>query len=447
MTTTTATTAVLPSQPVRLKLNPLQQWQIFRNPRAMHDWVREHYGDMVILHFQGRDHFAVLSPKAARAVFSADPDNYEVFWRESFTNLMGEEQIWVLTGEQHRRERNLCAPAVHASHFRAYGSVIREIVRDHLKKWQPGQKIKARDTTLLILLDVIMRLVFGVEEADFMEEGRVLFEEWRVAAHPLVVFFPALQKPWFPLWRRYQKAVAAITNWMERFFAARRARPAPGGDSDMLGALMNSRDENGQPVSDEHIRNELKAVLSAGHETTAGALGWAMYELARNPHVMEKLRAELAPLGPDFDPSLALTLPYLDAVCKETLRLHTHLSECGRIAIQPMQVLGHQIAAGQAMVIAISGIHHDPNLYPEPNVFRPERFLERKYDLFEFLPYGGGHRRCLGAALAEYTLRIALAEIVLGWDFEPNGVDRDVRLNVANGPQKGIPIRIKGRRK
>ena len=442
--TITTTTAALPAQPVRLKLNPLQQWQLFHDPRTVHDRIRDQYGDMVIVNLQGRDCSAVLSAQAARAVFSADPDNYEVFWRESFTNLMGEEQIWVLTGEKHRQERNLCAPAVHAGHFRAYGSVIREIVRDNLKKWQPGQKIKAIDTTLLISLDVIMRLVFGVEEAEFRDEGRELFEALRLAAHPLVVFFPALQKPWFPLWQHYQKIVAAITHWMERFFAVRRARPAD--DSDVLGALMNSCDENGRPVSDEHIRNELNAVLSAGHETTAVALGWAMYELARHPHVLEKLRAELAPLGPDFDPSLALTFPYLDAVCKEAVRLHPILSECARIAIEPMRVLGHEIAAGQAMVISITGIHHDPQLYPEPNVFRPERFLERQYNLFEFLPYGGGHRRCLGAGLAEYTMRIALAEIALCWDFEPDGVDRDVRLNVANGPQKGIPIRIKGRR-
>jgi cytochrome P450 len=439
-------TASMPAQQtVRLKLNPLQQWKFFRDPRTMHNWIRDHYGDMVVIHLQGRDCSAVLSPEAARAVFSYNPDNYEVFWRESFTNLMGEEQIWVLTGEKHRRERNLCAPAVHASHFRAYGSVIREIVRENLKKkWQPGQKIKAIDTTLLISLDVIMRLVFGVKEAEFMDEGREVFEELRLAAHPLVVFFPALQKPWFPMWQRYQRALDAITSWTKRFFVARRARNAD--DNDVLGLLMNSRDENGQPVTDQHIRNELNAVLSAGHETTGVGLGWAIYELAHNPHVLEKLRAELAPLGSDFDPSLALTLPYLDAVCKEAVRLHPILAECARIAIEPMEVLGHHIAANQACVISITGIHHDPNLYPEPDTFRPERFLERKYGIFEFLPFGGGHRRCLGSGLAEYTMRIALAEIALNWDFEPAGIDRDVRLNVALGPQKGVPIHIIGKR-
>ncbi len=435
------------AQSARLKLNPLQQWQFFSRPGVMHDWLREHYGNLAVLHMQGLDCTAVLTPEAARAVFSAEPNNYEVFWRESFTNLMGEDQVWVLIGEKHRRERNVFAPAVHANHFRAYGGTIREITRQNLQTWRSGQTIKAIDTTLLISLDVIMRLVFGVEEAEYLEEGHKLFERLRVTAHPLVVFFPKLQKPWFPLWRRYLKSKADVLDWMDRFFAVRRARRArKADDTDVLGALMNSRDENGQIVSDEHIRNELNAILSAGHETTGVALGWAIYELARHPEVLEKLRAELAPLGPDFDPSLALRLPYLDAVCKETVRLHPPLAECARVPMTPIQVLGQEIAANQPLVISIVGIHHDPHLYPEPYRFLPERFLERNYGIFEFLPFGGGHRRCMGAGLAEYSMRIALAEIAMRWDFEPAGMDYDIRLNVAMGPQKGIPVRIKNRK-
>lgn len=436
--------AVPVTQTARLKLNPLQQWQFFNHPRAMHDWLRERYGNLAVLDIQGLQCTAVLTPEAARAVFTADPNNYEVFWRESFTNMIGEDQVWVLIGERHRRDRLVFAPAVHANHFRGYGATIREIVRHNLRSWQSGQSIKAIETTLLISLDVIMRLVFGVEEAEYLEEGHKLFERLRVTAHPLVVFFPKLQRPWFPLWRRYLKAKSDVIDWMDRFFVTRRARKAD--DSDVLGALMNSRDEAGQPVSDEHIRNELNAILTAGHETTAVALGWAIYELARHPEVLEKLRAELAPVGPDFDPALALTLPYLDAVCKETVRLHPILSECARIPMTPMQVLGQDIAANQPLVISIVGIHHDPDLYPEPDRFLPERFLERNYGIFEFLPFGGGHRRCLGAGLAEYTMRIALAEIATHWDFEPAGVDYDTRLNVAMGPQKGIPVRITARK-
>ena len=424
-------------------LNPWQQWLFFQEPRSMHDWFRERYGNLAELHFQGRDYAAILTPEAARQVFSAEPNGYDAFWKESFTNMIGVDNVWVLIGERHRKERQLFAPAVHANHFRAYGNTIRDIARENIAKWQPGQQIKALDTTLLISLDVIMRLVLGVQEAEYMEEGRHVFEELRLKAHPLVVFFPALQKPWFPMWRSYMKAHANIIDWMKRFMETRRARSAD--DADVLGVLMNARDEAGNPVSDEHIRNELNAILTAGHETTAVALAWALYELARHPQILQKLRAELEVAGPEIEPGSILSFPYLDAVCKEAIRLHPILAECARVPMQPMQILGHNIKPGQALVVSIVGIHHDPHTYPEPDTFRPERFLERTYDIFEFLPFGGGHRRCMGAGLAQYTMRIALAEIVKRWDFESLGNDSDVRLNIAMGPKHGVRLRIKER--
>lgn len=438
-----AITTSFPQQIPVLNLNPFQQWQFFSQPRSMHDWIREHYGDLAELHFQGRNYAAILTPEAARQVFSAEPNGYDAFWKESFTNMIGKDNVWVLIGERHRRERQLFAPAVHANHFRVYGNTIREIVQENLAKWQPGQNIKALDTTLLISLDVIMRLVFGVEEIEYMEEGRLVFEELRLAAHPLVVFFPSLQRPWFPLWRRYLNAHAAIIDWMKRFMATRRARNAQ--DTDVLGVLMNARDEAGNSVSDEHICNELNAILTAGHETTAVALAWALYELARHPDILQKLRAELAAAGPEIDPGSILGFPYLDAVCKETIRFHPILAECARVPMQPMRISGHDIKPGQALVVSIVGIHHNPDLYPEPDKFIPERFIEREYDAFEFLPFGGGHRRCLGAGLAQYTMRIALAEIVTRWDFEPIGIDHDVRVNIAMGPQHGVRLHLKAR--
>ena len=438
----------IPQKVSKLHLNPFQQWQFFSQPRVMHDWLRESYGDLAQLHFQGRDFAAILTPQAVRQVFSADPLGYDAFWKESFTNLIGIDNVWVLIGERHRKERQLFAPAVHANHFRAYGSTIRESARKKLARWQPGQTVKALETTLLISLDVIMRLVFGVQEAEYMEEGRRVFERLRETAHPLVVFFPTLQKPWFPLWRRYLKSRADVLDWMDLFLAARRTRSARNADdTDVLGVLMNARDEHGNPVSDEHIRNELNAILTAGHETTGVALSWALYELGRHPEILAKLRAELDACGSDFDPTLALTLPYLDAVCKEAVRLHPILSECARVPMQPMQILGRDIHPGEAMVISIVGIHHDPATYPEPDIFRPERFLERNYDMFEFIPFGGGHRRCMGAGLAEYSMRITLAEIVTQWDFEPTEIDSDIRLNVGMGPKKRIPVRVDRRRK
>jgi cytochrome P450 len=140
------------------------------------------------------------------------------------------------------------------------------------------------------------------------------------------------------------------------------------------------------------------------------------------------------------------SLPYLEAVVKETVRLHPILSECARIPMEPVQIRGRTIQPGQALVVSIVSIHHNPEIYPEPDRFRPERFLERKYNIYEFLPFGGGHRRCMGAGLAEYTLRLALAEAVTHWDFETAGVDKDIRHDLAMGPKYGVPLRIIGRR-
>jgi len=431
-----------PAQAVPLNL--LQQLRYFTDPMTMAGWIRQRYGDFVPVHFQGKDYVGIVSAEGARQVFSSDPNGYDVFWKEPFTGLMGEESVWVLIGERHRCERLLFAPAVHANHFRAYGETIRSIVRSHLEKWQSGQTIKAVDTTLAISLDVIMRLVFGVEDAESMREGHKVLNRSTSTIHPLIVFFPMLQRPWFPLWRRYTLARDVMYEWVDRLLDVRRARGDNNGD--VLSVLMNAHDEQGQAVSNDYIHVELNSILSAGHETTGTALAWALYELGRHPEVLAKLRVELESLRQNPDPSRILTLPYLGAVFNETIRLHPILAECARIPMQPMEILGHTIPAGMALVVSIAGIHHDSFLYPEPNRFLPERFIERNYSVYEFLPFGGGHRRCLGAGLAEYSMRIALAEIALNWEFESVGEDRDVRLNIAMGPKHGVRLRIKSKR-
>ena len=214
----------------------------------------------------------------------------------------------------------------------------------------------------------------------------------------------------------------------------------------MIGNMLAARYEDGSSMQDHEIRDELITILIGGHETTAAVLAWALYELGRDPVRLAKLKAELDNSGSENDISLAVKLPYLGAVCDEIVRLHPILAECARVLTQPMQLLGYTIAAGSVLIISILGIHHDPELYPEPERFNPERFIEKSYNRFEFLPFGGAHRRCLGAALSEYETRIALAEIVLHWDFETIGVDRDVRHGVPMGPKYGIPLRIIGQR-
>jgi cytochrome P450 len=430
--------------PHAIRLSPLQQWRYFSEPRVMSGWIREHYGDFVPVHFQGREYIGVTSAEGARQVFSAAPNGYDVFWKESFAGLHGEGSLFVLVGDKHRSERQLLTPAFHASHFRPYGFAIRDITRLHIEKWQPGRTVRAIDTTLAISLDVIMRLVFSVEDVKLMQEGRQVLSALRKTIHPLIVFLPALQRPWFPLWRRHTRVKADFSNWLDRYLAWRRARNEE--TDDVLGRMLAARYEDGSRMRDEDIRAELITILLAGHNTTATAVAWALYELGRHPAKLERLRAELAALGSDPDPGLTVKLPYLSAVCNETLRLHTVLAEVGRVLTSPLLLFGYTIQPGDSVVVSIMAIHHDPALYPEPDLFIPERFIERAYGPFEFLPFGGSHRRCLGAGLSDYEMRIALAEIVTHWDFEPAAVEREVRHDIAIGPKNGVRLRIKGRR-
>lgn len=419
-------------------------WQAIFRPRAHTAWLRQRYGHVATFFRDGEHFIVLLSSEGARQVLSAEPAGYDPFWKAGFTGLVGPGSLWVLGGEAHRRERQLLSPAFHSRSFGGYGEVIRQTARRHIEQWRPRQTLRAIDTTLAISLDIIMRVVFGTAEGPFLEDGRRVLSAILRTIHPAIVFFPGLQRPWFPPWARYARAKADFTDWVNRYLALRRAGSVR--SDDVLGRMLAARYADGSPMRDADIRDELITILLAGHETTATALAWALYELGRHPPVLEKLRAELASSGSEADPGLTVKLPYLSAVCNETLRLHTLLAEVARVTIAPVTLFGHTIPPGHSLVISAIAIHHDPDLYPHPDNFRPERFLERTYSASEFLPFGGGHRRCLGAGLSDYEMRIVLAEIVTHWDFEPTRVDRDIRHDIAMGPKYGVPLRIKARR-
>ena len=430
------------NHPRAIRLTPVQQWRYITQPASMYGWLKEHGEELTLLRILGQDCVGILTPESARQVFSADPAGYDVFWKESFAGLHGDGSLFVLTGDRHRKERQMLMPAFHPNHFRPYGEAIREIARQHTETWRPGQTIKATNTTLSISLDVIMRLVFGVMDPELTRDGRECISDLLRSAHPLLVFMPALQRSWFPLWRRYTRARTEFSNWLNRYLVWRRTQSAE--TNDVLGHMLAAHTDDGTKMSNEDIRDELVTILLAGHNTTGTAMAWALYELGRHPAELEKLRSELAAVGSDPNLELTVKLPYLSAVCNETLRLHTVLAETGRVLASPLVLFGQTVQPGVSVIVSITGIHHDPGLYPEPYSFKPQRFIERAYGPFEFFPFGGGHRRCLGAYLAEYEMRITLAEIVMHWDFEPAMVEREVRQDIAMGPKNGVPLYIKG---
>jgi cytochrome P450 len=419
-------------------------WSFIYRPKEFYAWARRRYGNAVTLSSGDMPLVMLLTSEGARQTLTADPDNYDALHKEPFTGVTGAGSLWVLEGTRHRQERQLLSPQFSAHRVRQYGDAIKQIALRHTDAWQPGQSIQAYRRMLDISRDVILLIMFSLERGPLMDQACAVLKKLLERFHPLLSLHPMFQAWWFPPWVRYQAAKREFHQFVDRCLAERRA-----GDSDrhdVFACMLSARGEHGRRMSDDEIRDELITILLAGHETTAVALAWALYELSRHRTILERLRQELDALGPDAAPDEINKQPYLGAVCDETLRLHTILTEIGRITRSSCRLAGIEVAANTGIGIGIGAIHQDPSLYPEPYAFRPERFLERKYAAFEFLPFGGGHRRCLGAHLSDYEMRVVLATIVTIWEFEPAAPDSDIRHNIGTGPKHGVRLRLKGRR-
>jgi cytochrome P450 family 110 len=214
---------------------------------------------------------------------------------------------------------------------------------------------------------------------------------------------------------------------------------------DILSLLMMVRDEDGQPMSNEELHDELLTLLLAGHEATTNAIVWALYWTHRTPSVLEKLRVELE--GTDTDPMALTQLPYLNAVCNETLRISSvAFLSFPREVIAPMTLMDYRVEPGTRVYACIYLTHHCPDLYPEPEQFRPERFLERKYSMFEFLPFGGGSRRCIGEVLAQFEMKLVLAKLLSRHFFVLASQIPEVpkRRGVNVAPASGVKMLLQG---
>ena len=202
-------------------------------------------------------------------------------------------------------------------------------------------------------------------------------------------------------------------------------------------------------MTDSEVRDQLITLLLAGHETSATALAWCIYYLARTPEVLGRLRSELDALGAEAPPEALLRAPYLDAVVSETLRIEPIVTDVLRVCREPFTLANKwTIPAGEVVAVMIVSIMKDARVFPEPERFWPERFLEKKFGVAEYLPFGGGARRCLGAAFAEAELALAITELVLRWEIELESAEpeRATRKNVTMGPARGVRIRIKSAR-
>jgi cytochrome P450 len=410
--------------------SPLKTLWTILKPHEYLESMLERYGDIYTDKFSGFPPFVVVShPKAIQEIFTADPKLFESgSGNQILQPIVGTNSLILLDGDRHIQQRKLLMPPFHGERMRAYGKLIGEITRQVMGQRTGDQQFIARPAMQEISLRVILRAVFGLKEGERFEQIRqiltAMLDFFNYPLNASFLFFKSLQRDlgaWSP-WGRFLGKREMLDRLLYQEIRDRLCRCPEGnrrtqGDSsgeDILSLLLAARDEAGQPMTEVELRDELITMLFAGHETTALALSWALYWIHYVPEVREKLLQELNSINAaDADPTEIARLPYLNAVCSETLRIYpVALFTFSRILQAPMELMDYKLPKGTALAISIYLTHQRPDIYPEPKQFKPERFLERQFSPYEYVPFGGGHRRCLGMAFALFEMKLVLATIL-----------------------------------
>lgn len=412
--------------------------------------VAARHGEYVTLRLSASRTIVVSSdPEAVKVAFTGDPDKLRAgAGNVVLRPLLGSRSVLLLDGPEHLRQRRLMLPAFHGERMRRYGSMMAEVAERHLAGWPQGSGFPAHPTMQAITLEVILRAVFGARaEGEIERLGRPVKRLLDALANrPLLLALqvtsseaPRRLSPWG--W--VNGLIAAADAVIFEQIGARRADPGRAQREDVLSMLLGARDEEGAPLSDAELRDELLTLLVAGHETTATALSWTLERLVRHPAALERLLAEqrgaaAEELGGG---------EYLEAVITESLRLRPVVPGIARYLTEPVRIGSRTLPAGVHLSPSIYLLHRRPDLYPDPTAFRPERFLGRRPGTYEWIPFGGGIRRCLGASFALYEMRIVLATIMRRmWLARATGPgERISRRAITFAPASGGRIAVGGR--
>jgi cytochrome P450 len=404
---------------------------------------RKRYGDVFTVRFTGfGTGVYVADPDAIRTLFTGDQSDLLAGEANSILEpILGPHSVLVLDGPEHLRQRRLLLPPFQGSHVAAFRTVIREVAEREVAAWRPGARIVLRERMRALTFEVICRAVFGVTEPARVARLRDALMAVIDTSNVLLVSERLRTDlgPWSPggrLARRLRAADALLYEEIDR----RRGAPDLDERPDVLSLLLRARDDDGRAMSDPELRDELFTMLGAGHETTATGLSFAFELLLRTPGEMDRLRAAIAAGGEDAD-------AHLDAVAKETLRLRPVIDAAERTLTAPREVGAFTLPAGVKVYPAIALVHLREDLYPRAGEFRPERFLSEGADSYSWLPFGGGIRRCIGAALAQAELAEVLRVIVPAVDLEPERPEPDpvVLRGITLTPKHGVPVRVRRR--
>ncbi len=381
-----------------------------RDPVGFLEQQRRRYGNTFGLNFPAYGRLVYFAePALIKQIFAGDPDVFHAGEANgrALEPLVGNFSLLTLDGQNHMSQRKLLLPAFHGERVRRYGQLMEEIADAEVERWPLHEPFPLRPRMQAITLEVILRAVFGVRGEERLQRFRTLLPKMAEGSG-VVMWVPFLRRnlgPWSP-WVRFHRMLGEVDALVYDEIRSRRADPDAEERDDVLSMLLQARHEDGSPMSDRELRDELITLLTAGHETSATALAWAFERLVRTPHALARLRAEID----DGDEQ------YLDAVVKETLRVRPVVVDVARVVKRDVKVGDWEIAAGTVVVPAIALVQIRPDLFPDPHEFRPERFLDEEGkpgdSAYSWIPFGGGVRRCLGAAFAQFEIKVVLRSVL-----------------------------------
>jgi len=400
--------------------------------------VRRRYGSAFTLDLPIFGQLVVLSdPSHIRQLFRAPPDGAET----TDTNLgrvMGPNSMFALTGDRHRAQRKLLTPSFNGRRLAAYETIIEREATDEFSTWPQDQTFPAMPSMMRITLNVILRAVFGAEGQELERLREVLPPGIKLGS--MLSLVPVPQWDWgrWSPWGRFFGYRREYDTIVDRLIEKARADPGLGARDDMLALMLQSRYEDDSPMTRDEIADELITMLAAGHETTATSLAWAVERLQRHPQLLDRLVADLDAGSEEL----------LNATVFEVLRCRPVIDTTFRQVKAPTLEIGPwTFPEGQTLVASIGLLHADESVFPDAGRFDPDRFISRRPDPAEWIPYGGGVRRCIGAAFATMEMRVVLRTLLRDYAIRPSKT-RDEgwkSRSVALAPSRGALVRVRRR--
>jgi cytochrome P450 family 110 len=425
-------------------------FDFIRNPFRFLDDCARRYGDWFTVRVPGVAPFVFTSdPAAVREVFLGDPDALHAgAANRPLGAFMGERSSLFLDGSEHLRQRRLLLPAFHGERMASHADAMRIAADNAIATWPMGQPFAIHPQMRAITFETIIRTVFGfANDESGTELRRLILKIFELYSSKLGTLFslPAMQIDagrWSP-WGRAVRLTRQIDAILFAEFARRRSEGVEG-RADVLSMLLAARYEDGQPLADAVVRDEMYTLMLAGHETTAATMAWVINRLLTNPEVMERARAEVFSVlkGEQLSGKQATEIKYVEAVINETMRLDPVVPNIGRALTKPLTIAGRELPEGVTIAPCIYLVHRRAELWPNPDQFNPDRFLEGRQSPYAFMPFGGGARRCLGAAFASYQMKIVIAEILSRVELKPvDGYKASAtRRGIAFAPSAGLPV-------